>query len=75
MSAQRLTLDTDPIELTVEAGTPITIRHGLGRQVNGWLCVWSTAPVIFHVADPRADTARELVLVPSNSARVRLVLL
>lgn len=67
-------IESDPIELDVTIDTPITIRHGLGRQVH-WLCVWQSAFVDFKVADPAADTSRELVLVPSNTAKVRLVLL
>ena len=66
---------SDPIELTVTASTPVTIRHGLGRQVQGWLLVWCTAPVEFFVADPTADTRQELVLVPSATCDVRLLLL
>lgn len=66
---------TEAIALSVVVGVPVTIKHGLGRQVEGWLCIWSTADCTFHVQDPAADTARELTLIPSASASVRLVLL
>ena len=66
---------TDPIALSVAAGEPVTIRHGLGRQVKGWLLIWCTAPVEFFVADAAADTRRELVLVPSATCDVRLLLI
>lgn len=66
---------TDPIELTVQAGVAVSIPHGLGRQVAGWLVIWRTAACEFTVQDPAADSRRELVLVPSGSASVRLVLL
>lgn len=66
---------TEPIELEVNAGQPVTIPHGLGRQVAGWAVIWCTAPVTFHVQDPAADTRTTLVLVPSATARVRLLLL
>ena len=70
-----ITIATDPIALSVEASQPVTLRHGLGRQVAGWVVIWATAPVEFFVADPLADTRRELVLVPSATCDVRVVLL
>ena len=66
---------TDPIELSVTAGTPVTIPHGLGRQVTGWLVLWQNAACGFTVQDPAADSRQALVLVPSGTAKVRLVLL
>lgn len=66
---------TDTIRLSVQASVPVTIRHGLGRQVTGWLLVWATAPVEFFVADAAADTRLELVLVPSATCDVRLLLI
>ena len=66
---------TDPIELSVQAGVPVTVSHGLGRQVAGWLVIWTDAPVSLSVPDPDADTRQELTLVPTASARVRVVLL
>ncbi len=68
-------LSTDPIELAVSAGIPVTIAHGLGRQVAGWLVIWRSTACEFSIQDPAADTSRELVLVPSGTASVRLVLL
>lgn len=68
-------LSTDPIELSVTANTPVTIQHGIGRQIAGFLVIWRTAPCDFHVQNPTADSSRELVLVPSGTATVRLVLL
>ncbi len=69
------TIATDLIELTVVATTPVTIKHGLGRQVGGWQVLWrDTAGIDFHVQDSTLDTSRELVLIPSASGNVRLVL-
>lgn len=68
-------ISTDSIPLSVVSGVPVTIRHGLGRQVEGWLVIWRTVPVDFHVLDPGADTRSELVLIPSASASVRIILL
>jgi len=66
---------TDPIELAVSAGVVVTIPHGLGRQVAGWLVIWRDAACDFTIQNPIADSSRELVLVPNGSATVRLVLL
>ena len=66
---------TDPIELAVIVGVAVTIPHGLGRQVAGFLVIWKTAPCDFTIQNPIADSSKELVLVPSGSATVRLVLL
>lgn len=66
---------SDPIELSVTATEPVTIRHGLGRQVKGWLVIWCSAPVELFVAEPAADTRQELVLVPSATCDVRLLLI
>ncbi len=71
----KLAFATDFIELSVTAGTPVTIAHGLGRQVAGYLCLWRDAPCEFTVQDPAADSRRELVLVPDGTAHVRLALL
>lgn len=68
-------LSTRPIALDVENGTPVTIRHGLGRHVYGWLVIWQTAAVSFAVQNAAADTRNELVLVPAGTGSVRLVLL
>lgn len=66
---------TGPIFLTVTASVPVTIAHGLGREPAGWLVIWSDVDVQFHVEDADADARQELVLVPSATANVRLVLL
>lgn len=66
---------TDLIEVQTVAGEPFTLTHELGRQVGGWLVVWSTAPISLHVTDAAADTRQRLTLTPSASATVRLVLL
>ena len=68
-------LATDPIPLSVIAGQAVTIAHGLGRQIAGYLPIWKSAPCEFTVQDPAADSSREIVLVPSGTASVRLVLL
>lgn len=66
---------TNPIEVSVTAATPFTVSHGLGRQVAGWMVIWSDADVVCHVDDPDADTASDLVLIPSATCNLRLVLL
>lgn len=66
---------TDPITVSATAATPFTVSHGLGRQVAGWLVIWSDANVLCHVSDPEADTAKELTLVPSATCNLSLVLL
>lgn len=66
---------TDQIDLSVTAGVPVTIPHGLGRQVAGYVPIWKSSACEFTVQNPAADSSRELVLVPSGTASVRLVLL
>ncbi len=66
---------TDVIELSVTAGVAVTIPHGLGRQIAGYLPIWKSAPCEFSIQNPAADSSRELVLVPTGTASVRLVLL
>jgi len=68
-------MTTDPIDLALVAGQPTTISHGLGRQITGWLIVWQDAVVDLYIQDATADTSKELVLVASATANVRLVLL
>lgn len=65
---------TNAIAFDVTAGVPFSVRHGLGRQVVGWNVIWSTVHCMLHVADANADTSSELVLVPSASGSLRLVL-
>lgn len=66
---------TDAIALTVTDGVPVRLPHGMGRQVEGWLVIWQDAAVVLRVQDAAADSSKELVLVPSGSGRVRVVLL
>lgn len=66
---------TDPIEMSVTGGVAVTIAHGLGRQVAGWLVIWRSAECEFVIADALDDSSKELVLIPSGTAKVRLVLL
>lgn len=66
---------TEAIELAAVEGEPMRIPHGLGRQVEGYLVIWRSAPCELHVQDPAADTSTQLVLVPSGTATVRIVLL
>jgi len=66
---------TNPIEIDVVVDEPVTIEHGLGRQVAGWLVIWRDTPVDLVVYDSSADTSQSLVLMPNASARVRIVLL
>lgn len=68
-------ISTDIIELDVVNGQPLTIAHGVGRQIAGFIVVWRTAPVDLYVQDPARDSSKELILVPTATARVRLVLL
>jgi len=68
-------ISSEPIEITTETGKPITIKHGFGRQLAGWLVIWSDAPISFYVHDNSLDTSQEVTLVPSASAFTRLVLL
>lgn len=68
-------LATDLIPLSVTAGVAVTIPHGVGRQLAGWLVIWQDSACVFSIQDPAADSSRELVLVPSGTASVRLVLL
>lgn len=75
MSIATESLARDFIEREVEVGEPLTIEHGLGREVAGWLVIWQSAPVQFHVYDPAADTRNVLTLVPDATAKVRLVIL
>lgn len=65
---------TEAIELDVTTGVPVTIPHGLGRQVLGWLVIWQDVACQLEIQDPAADTTRDLVLVPTASASVRVVL-
>ncbi len=67
-------ISTDAIELDVTAGEAVVVSHGLGRQVQGWICIWSDSFIQFRAAEPDADSSRELVLVPNASGRARLVL-
>ena len=66
---------TDIIALSVTAGVAVTIPHGIGRQIAGYLVIWRSAPCVFTVQNPAADSSKILVLVPSGTANVRLVLL
>lgn len=66
---------TDPIELDVTSGSPVTIPHGLGRQIAGYLVIWQTVSTGFTVTDPDADSSKELVLTPDATGKVRLVLM
>jgi hypothetical protein len=68
-------ISSEPIELETTASQPVTVKHGLGRQVAGYVVIWSTGPVQLYVQDPAADTSRELVLIPDATVRLRLVLL
>lgn len=53
------------------AGEPLTIAHGLGRPVNGWIVIYAEAPVALHATQ---NSREALVLVPSATTTVRLVL-
>lgn len=68
-------LTSDLIELDLTAAVGVRISHGLGRQIKGWLVIWSTAPLTLSVLDPDADTKTELVLVPDATCRARVLLL
>lgn len=68
-------ITTDPIDLAVSAGVPVTINHGLGRQIAGWIIIWKDGPIDLYIQDSSADTSQELVLVPTYTGNVRVVLL
>jgi hypothetical protein len=68
-------LTSDPIELTFTAFTPLTVRHGYGRPIKGWLVVWADSFLGLRVVDEEADTRTELTLVADASGSVRLLLL
>lgn len=65
-------ISTEAITLSVLAGVPVRIAPGLGREPQGWLVIWADAPVQFHALPAPAG---ELLLMPSMSAHVRLVVL
>lgn len=66
---------TDAIELRAIAGETLVVRHGLGRPVLGWLVMWQDAPCVLHLADASLDTKEQLILVPSATAQVKILLL
>lgn len=66
---------TEPIPLSFSAGVPVTVRHGLGRQIGGFIVVWRDAPGDVWVQAAGTDTSKELVLVASAAMNVRIVLL
>lgn len=68
-------ISSDVIELDVVAGKAVNIEHGFGRQIAGWIVIWSDAYIEFIVNNPAADTSKNLVLTPNSTASVRLVLL
>ncbi len=68
-------ISSDIIELDVSIGMPVTIAHGFGRQITGWLIVWKTQDVDFYVVDSETDSSQNLVLMPTATGTVRLVLL
>jgi hypothetical protein len=71
----RLKFATDPIPLDVQAGKAITIKHGMGSQVDGWLVIWQTAPIALWQTNPTQDTRNEITLTPSHTGSIRLVFL
>jgi hypothetical protein len=66
---------TDAIDVSFTVGQTYTIRHGMGRQVRGWVVIWRDAPGEVYAANPAADTRQELALIPTASFDARLVLL
>lgn len=66
---------TEAIALTVVAGQAVTLAHGMGRQIEGFIVIWRDAPCELYVQDAAKDSSKELVLVPTASANVRVVLL
>ncbi|TXH47593.1 MAG: hypothetical protein E6Q97_26865 [Desulfurellales bacterium] len=65
-------ISTNFIDLDVLIGQPVRVAPQLGREPVGWLVIWQDAPVQFHALP---TVAGELMLMPSASARVRLVVL
>jgi hypothetical protein len=68
-------ITTRIIEVEAQSGVPLDVRHGMGREVGGWLVVWQDAPGAFHVTNPHADSRQALTLTPTGTFRARLVLL
>jgi len=69
-----INISTDPFELTVSNGVDVTIDHGFGHPIAGWVVVWASADIRF-IADEAQDSRKSLVLTPIGSGFVRLVLL
>ena len=69
--SRRLSFQSDAIELDALAGTPLTLAHGLGRPVNGWIVVYAEAPIALYAL--RNDN-EALVLMPTACSRIRVVL-
>lgn len=68
-------LMTAPIEVECTAGEPVSVAHGLGRPITGWLKIYQTAAIDFVIQDATADTRAALTLIPSADGVARLVLL
>lgn len=66
-----LKFQTDPIAFDAVADEPLTVTHGFGRPVNGWIVIYAEAPVSLHALE---NTPQRLVLVPSASTRIKVVL-
>lgn len=66
-----IAFQTDPIELDAVAGELLTVAHGFGRPVNGWIVIYAEAPVALHAAE---NTPQQLVLVPNSTTRLKVVL-
>ena len=62
---------SDPIELSVTATEPVTIRHGLGRQVKGWLVIWRSAPGGLVVGEAGGGTRPGMGLAPASAGAGR----
>ena len=65
---------TDPIALSVVAGKPVEIKHGLGRQLAGLSMIWADDYTSWKIVDPEADTSNSVSVVFNANANVRLLL-
>lgn len=66
---------TDPIDLSLKAGTDQVIEHGFGHEVPGWVVIWRDAPVLEYAAPSQPNPKQELVLRADSDVNVRIVLL
>lgn len=72
---RRAEIISEPIEMAVTGGTPVTVVHGLGRPVSGWLVIYQTADISFWLTSQGSNVGDSITLTPTGTGTVRLVLL